>query len=186
MAAYAGRLSFDVPDNASRAGVMLLLHQHKGDWQTVLIERVVHDRDKHSGQISLPGGKLDPYDVSIEACALREANEEIGINKEHVEILGHLSDLYIPVSKFLVTPVIGLIPESQTFFAQPSEVAEIFKVPLSILFEVQTRQILDLQLSNGLQLQNVPYFRIQDKVVWGATAMILNEFITLTQEIWVD
>ena len=184
MAAYTGRLSFDPPGNAVRAGVLLLLHQHQGDWHTVLIERVTHDRDKHSGQISLPGGKLDLCDESIEACALREANEEIGLIKDQVQILGRLSDLYIPVSRFLVTPVVGVVLELQTLTAQPSEVAGIFRVPLTTLFSEQTRQIIDLDLSNGLHLPKVPYFQIEGKVVWGATAMMLNEFITISQEIW--
>jgi 8-oxo-dGTP pyrophosphatase MutT (NUDIX family) len=183
MAAYAGRLNFDPPENATRAGVLLLLHQHGGDWHTVLIERVTHRRDKHSGQISLPGGKLDPHDDSIEACALREANEEIGLIKDQVQILGRLSDLYIPVSRFLVTPVVGVVPELKTFTAQPSEVAGIFRVPLTTLFSEHTRQIIDLQLGSGLMLQKVPYFQIEGKVVWGATAMMLNEFIVISQEI---
>lgn len=183
MAAYAGRLSFDPPDHAMRAGVLLLLNARDNDLDTVLIERVVQDRDKHSGQISLPGGKLDQCDLSIEACALREANEEIGAVQDKIEILGRLSDLYIPVSGFLVTPVVGAVLDTFELRPQPGEVAEILRVNLYTLFSGQARRTTDLTMKNGMLLQNVPYFEVQGKVVWGATAMILNEFVTISREI---
>ena len=186
MAAYAGRLSFDPPQNAMRAGVLLLLHKHESELGTVLIERVTHDQDKHSGQISLPGGKLDRCDIDIEACALREANEEIGIVKEQIEIIGRLSDLYIPVSGFLVTPVVGMTMDPVDLVPQPSEVADILRVPLSWLFASDVRHTRDLRLQNGMHLRDVPYFNLQGKVVWGATAMILNEFLKISEEILAD
>lgn len=188
MAAYTGRLSFDIPENAIEAGVLLLLQKTASDISTILIERVTHERDKHSGQISFPGGRKDLVDPDIEACALREAEEEIGVLRERVNVLGRLTDLYIPVSGFLVSPVVGLVEDQIELIPQPTEVAAVLQVPLSILFTKEIRQAKDLKIREGFVLKNVPYFEIQGKVVWGATAMMLNEFITISEEIidWVS
>ncbi|MCB0686647.1 MAG: CoA pyrophosphatase [Saprospiraceae bacterium] len=183
MAAYAGRLSFDAPENPLRAAVLLLLHGQGPDHKTILIERVSHDQDKHSGQISFPGGKLDECDETLEACALREAHEEIGVIQEKIEVLGRLTDLYIPVSGFMVTPVVGVIDRLDALTPQPTEVAEILEVPLSMFFSQQTRQIRDLAIPNGIILRNVPYFDVYGKVLWGATAMMMNEFIQIVEDL---
>lgn len=183
MAAFAGRLSFDPPPEVKQAGVLLLIHIRQEVLHTILIERVTHQKDKHSGQISLPGGKLEPCDESLEACALREAREEIGLSTDEVKVLGRLSDLYIPVSGFLVTPVVAMINELSDLSPHPDEVAGIMQVPLPILFSEGIRRIKDLELGNGVRLHNVPYFDIYGKIVWGATAMMLNEFIEISRDI---
>ncbi|NUO03749.1 MAG: CoA pyrophosphatase, partial [Saprospiraceae bacterium] len=96
------------PENAALAGVLALFFPKNDEWQLALIERVVtHAGDRHSGQISFPGGKYEAADGILMNTALREAHEEVGIAPEEVKMLGPLTELYIPVSNFLVHPFVG-------------------------------------------------------------------------------
>lgn len=163
--------------------MLLLYADQQGRFSTVLIERVKHKKDKHSGQISLPGGRVDPADESLEACAMREAREEIGLQTDQIQILGRLTDLYIPVSGFLVTPVVAFAKEIDNLTPQPTEVAAILHVALPDLLSNDSLRYRDLTVSEGLLLPNVPYYDLEGKIVWGATAMMLSEFIEITQSL---
>ncbi len=179
--AHAGR-DYPMPDirKAREAAVVILLYPNdKKETQLVLIQRMFHPKDRHSGQISLPGGKLETSDPSPKAAALRELEEELGVNSSDVTILGQLSDLHISVSNFLVYPFLGVTHQRPAFIPQPTEVHAIIETPLKIFLEKSMRQKKNLKLPNGMVLKNVPYFDIQGHTVWGATAMILNEFSEL-------
>lgn len=131
--------------------------------------------DKHSGQISFPGGKMETEDASFEACAFREANEEVGLEIEGVEIVGRLSPLYIPVSLFQVYPIVAWTNSARTFVRDPSEVARIIKFPIEEILGPDKILTSDYQVRPDLILPDVKHFSIQNNFVWGATAMILNE-----------
>lgn len=166
------------PANARVACVLPLLYPREGQWHIVLIERMsTNKNDRHSGQISFPGGKLEPTDASLMAGALREAEEEVGINSQEVEVLGQLTDLYIPVSNFLVHPFVGKMDYQPEFEPQPSEVQSILEVPLKDLLNPQRIKKTDMKLSPQLTLRNVPYYHLENHIVWGATAMILSELV---------
>lgn len=170
-------------DNARQACVMALLYPHwNRDTHIVLIQRVSHDKDRHSGQIGLPGGKLEPDDDSLMAGALREVEEEIGVAQTDVTVIGRLSKLHISVSNFLVHPFVGYVEERPDFVIQESEVAGILEVPLQVLLDKTTKKVKDLKLPNGMQLKNVPYFDIANHTVWGATAMMLNELVEVIEQ----
>lgn len=172
---------FPVPNHARKACVMLVLYPKNGETHLVLIERMPsHKDDRHSGQISFPGGKLEPEDASYQAGALRETYEEVGIASEKIQVLGALSDLYIPVSNFLVFPFVGFLNESPQFVAQPSEVKSIIETPLALLQDPATLQYTNLSIKEGM-LKDVPFFNIFGHIVWGATAMILSEFLHLVE-----
>jgi len=165
---------------AREAAVVILLYPNAiKETQLVLIQRMFHPKDQHAGQISLPGGKLEPSDASPKAAALRELEEELGVPSDAVDILGQLSELHISVSNFLVYPFIGFINNRPDFIPQPSEVHAILETPVKIFLEKSMRRQKDLRLSTGMILKNVPYFDIKGHTVWGATAMILNEFSEL-------
>lgn len=167
-----------VPEKYKKASVLILLFQKKDTWYTVLMKRTSRFKnDKHKGQISFPGGQAEPFDVDKAATALRETEEEIGVPASDITILGGLTDLYIPVSNFLVNPYVGYYEGEPDFRPEKNEVAEIIQVPLSELLNDSIRKIKDLDLPNGFTLENVPYFDIENHVVWGATSMILSEFI---------
>lgn len=166
------------PPDAQIACVLVLLYPRNKDWHIVLIERMSNKRhDRHSGQISFPGGKLEDRDPSLAAGALREANEEVGVIQEDIEILGQLTEMYIPVSNFLVHPFVGKLDYTPLFIPQPSEVKSILEVPLNILTDPKTINRTELRISNDIILKNVPYYNFQNHIVWGATAMMLSEFL---------
>jgi 8-oxo-dGTP pyrophosphatase MutT (NUDIX family) len=133
----------------------------------------------HPGQISLPGGGLDHGEMH-EAAALREAEEEIGVDPSTVRILGSLTPLYVIVSGFIVTPFVGVVEDRPEFDPEAREVAEILEVPLSALSDPARRKWGN-KTREGYKL-DFPYFAVGDSAqhqVWGATAMILSEFVEL-------
>jgi len=171
-------------DNVINSSVLLLLFPFMGEAGLVLTLRKEY-KGVHSGQISLPGGKFEEDDDSLIYTALREAKEEIGINPGHVQVLGQLTELYIPHSNFLVTPIVGVIPIRPKFIAEPHEVAKIIEIRISDLLEDHSIQQKKIRLSTGLSLK-VPSFVIDGNVIWGATAMILSEFKELIKPIPLD
>ena len=168
-----------VPPDAKVACVLNLLHWHQDAWRTVLIQRTHNPRDRHGGQVSFPGGRWEDTDGVLANVALREAEEEIGVPATQIEILGPLTDLYIPVSNFLVHPFVGILHAPPVFTPQPGEVESILTPPVQHFLTPENRKITDLTLAQGLTIKEVPYFEVEGRMVWGATAMILSEFLEL-------
>jgi len=161
------------------AAVLILLYPIQGQPHLVLIERTNHKNDSHSGQMSLPGGRKEVDDIDLETTALREAEEEIGVDRSQIEVLGRLTDIFIPVSNFLVTPVVAYTTDRPNFVAAHDEVNLIVETPLSIISDEIYRKKKDIIISERMTLKNVPFFDVKNKVVWGATAMILSELSAL-------
>jgi 8-oxo-dGTP pyrophosphatase MutT (NUDIX family) len=158
------------------AAVMILLFMRNGTWRTVLMKRPEY-AGAHSNQISLPGGKFEEGDTDLEATALREIREEIGIDDSGIRILGKLSHLHIPVSGIEVLPVVGFYPEEPDFQPDPSEVAYLIETPLKDLMDpLNAREKFRTLMC---KMVRVPYFQIGKEHVWGATAMILSEFLEI-------
>ncbi len=181
MAHHIRHKAYPVPKDARIACVLLLLYQKNEEWYLVLIERVSGPHDKHSGQMSFPGGAVEKEDKTLQDTALREAHEEIGADPDKIQVLGQLTDLYIPVSNFLVHPFVAYSEEKLSFQAELSEVKTIVEIPFRHLIDPSTKQKKEIPFKNGMVLKNVPYFNLKGKVVWGATAMILNEFLALIE-----
>lgn len=137
----------------------------------------------HSGQISLPGGKYDQEDGSLENTALRECFEEIGL-KENIELTGGLSKLYIPVSNFMVQPFVGIyLEESPIMLPHEREVKQILKLYIDDLLDDTLIRKGTVLISDERKIK-APYFEIEGLQVWGATAMILNEFKAVLKSIY--
>jgi 8-oxo-dGTP pyrophosphatase MutT (NUDIX family) len=166
-----------IPEDASPAGVLIFLYPID-DEPYILFMKRTDDGGVHSGQISFPGGKSEKSDANIEFTALREANEEVGVQYDRVTLLGRLTDLYIPPSRFLVTPVVGYSMHRHDYHADPSEVAEIIELPLRSFREENAITTTHIYFNEGLQF-DAPCFKVDDYIIWGATAMILNEFLQI-------
>lgn len=164
--------------NVRQSAVSLVLFEKNTDLHFVLIQRSEY-KGTHSKQISFPGGKSEPEDSNSVATAIRETKEEIGIDEDALTHLGKLTKVYIPVSNFEVHPHVFYMQQKQKFQKQIREVQEIIPVPLRNLINEENLHKKDIELTNGLILKNVPCFLLNGKVVWGATAIILNEFKTI-------
>lgn len=164
--------------DGKEAAVLLLLYSHAGDLYFYLTRRT-ETVAAHKGQVSLPGGAREA-DETLEQTALREANEELGVDPSRVEILGApLTPLYIPVSDFWVTPFVGYYRGDPDVNAAASEVYELIPTPLASLLDASLILEEDWDL-RGLKVR-VPFFLIGGHKVWGATAMMLSEFAEMLQ-----
>jgi 8-oxo-dGTP pyrophosphatase MutT (NUDIX family) len=157
-----------------RQGAVLLLLYLKQQQVHLVLTRRRDDLNSHAGQISLPGGRREGAET-LEEAAVREAHEEIGVKPVAVTILGSLTPLYIPPSDFEVHPFVGWHAQTPAFMRQVSEVAEIIEFPLERLLAPETREEEEWDLRGARVI--VPFFRIGTHKVWGATAMILSEFL---------
>ena len=180
--APAPRVGWDpsrLPAGLRDAAALLLVYPHREALAVPLTVRGTEMRS-HTGQVSLPGGKVDEGE-SIESAALREAAEEVGVAPAVVEILGRLTSLHIPVSGFHLHPVVGITDARPRFEPASPEVARIIEAPLSLLGDPATvkRETRTLIRGGRSVDVDVPYFDIDGEKVWGATAMILAEFLEL-------
>lgn len=173
--------NYKIPKNPKIAATLTLLYPKQEIWHIALMQRVSHEKDMHGGQVSFPGGKAEDSDIDLKYTALREAKEELGISPADVTVLGQMTELYIPVSNFLVFPFIGFSEKAPIFDLQHTEVQRVIEAPLAVLLDKQNRKFKDIHLPNNIRLRNVPYFEVNGNVVWGATAMILSEFTAIVE-----
>ena len=159
--------------NPKTAAVMMLFYPKNGETHLVLIVRNSY-QGVHSGQIAFPGGKYEPRDQIFENTALRETHEEIGIPPDSIEILKAFTRLYIPPSNFMVYPFFGICRDEIVFVPDTSEVADIIELPLSVFMGDDILVSVNLTTSYAENIM-VPAFKIEDHIVWGATAMMLSE-----------
>jgi 8-oxo-dGTP pyrophosphatase MutT (NUDIX family) len=163
-------------ENKIHASILLLVFKNEiNKLTTVLMKRPTYE-GHHSGQISFPGGKSEAIDTSHRETALRESYEELGIPPNKVEIIGQLTDLYIPISNFIVHPFIGYCAEKPVFKINKKEVNYLIFCTLQQMIKLN---ISFTSMSYKSNTYKVPYFDISNEMVWGATAMILSELIEI-------
>ena len=166
--------------NAKKSSVLILLYSTNEGIKTVLIKRSEY-KGVHSGQISFPGGQLEKTDSSLTFTAIREANEEIGIDASKVEVIGYLSKLYIPPSNFEVLPVVAFYNSKPQFKIDKTEVDKTIEVKLELLMDDNTKQNTEINL-HSLKF-TTPCYNINGNIVWGATAMIISELLEILRQI---
>jgi 8-oxo-dGTP pyrophosphatase MutT (NUDIX family) len=167
------------PLTSRPAAALLLVYPHRESAAVALTVRA-SSLTRHPGQISLPGGATDPGETIADA-ALREASEEIGVEPELVRILGELTPVHVIVSGFTLHPVVGITDLRPRFQAAPGEVEEILEVSLEDLRDA-SRIRQGTRIREGVAVE-YPYFDLLGHQVWGATAMVLGEFVCLLNDL---
>jgi 8-oxo-dGTP pyrophosphatase MutT (NUDIX family) len=157
------------------SGVLLLLFPSKEDagGMSFVLTKRTDTVAAHKGQVSFPGGASEPGE-RLEETALREAYEELHVQPSAVKVVGCLTPLYIFPSDFEVRPVVGHVPVRPRFKANPQEVAEVLEMSLSTLLDGTTK-VVERWTVRGVEM-DVPFYRFNGHVIWGATAMMLSEF----------
>ena len=169
-----------VPGNDARiAAVLILLYPYNDSVYTVFMQRHNYD-GVHGGQISFPGGKMEESDENTICTAIREAQEETGIDPEKISVIGTLTPLFIPVSNMIVTPVVGWTDTKPVFIHHPEEV--VFLIDADIKMFLDPAIIKSKPFNIRGEMVSIRYFDYDGNVIWGATAMILHELLTIIKK----
>lgn len=156
------------------SAVAIILFKEQDDYKSLLLQRQEYN-GSHSGQICFPGGKQEQEDQDLLSTALRECEEETGIEQSKLSLLGELTPVFIPVSLHHVQPFLFYHEGIPTIEPDEYEVRDYFSFSLSDLIDESNRKHTTIPISSVKKLENVPYFHLNKKVVWGATAIMLNE-----------
>lgn len=154
---------------------------NSGEAKLILIQRTSYEKDVHADQISFPGGKLEESDATNLDAALRETQEEIGIASNEIEVIGNLSQLYIPPSNFMVYPFVGSIKKKPNYLLSEGEVRRVLEVNLSQFADDKNRHTGKFSSARGYSVES-PYYLVEDVKIWGATAMMIAELVELTKD----
>lgn len=166
-----------------KAAVMLLAFPADHGHVYSILTRRKDTLQHHPGQVSLPGGRMDEEET-LEQTALREVEEELGVDRSLIEVVGKLNQIYIPPSDFTVTPFVGWLTAEPTYTIQAEEVDELIRFPLNSLFNKSIRR--NSSVDSDQKERDVPWFSIMNHQVWGATAMILDDFAERLRQVWID
>lgn len=168
--------------NPNEAGVLAVFYPNRhGNTFLVLILRKTY-KGVHSNQVGFPGGRVEPLDEDLEQTALRETEEEVGIPRNDVKVLKKLTRLYIPPSNFWVHPYVGLLEKTPSLVMQEDEVEEIIEVDLEHFLD-ENNMITEVLSTSYAENIEVPAFKLNGHVVWGATAMMLSELKDLLRKV---
>lgn len=168
--------------NPKIAAVMMLLYPKNENTHLALILRNSY-AGVHSAQIAFPGGKHEQSDVNYQQTALRETHEEIGIHPDKIEIIRAFTSLYIPPSNFKVFPFLGICKEEIEFILDPLEVADIIELSLKDFFAEELEITAEVNTSYAITIET-PAYKIQNHIVWGATAMMLSELKDVLKKVY--
>jgi 8-oxo-dGTP pyrophosphatase MutT (NUDIX family) len=172
-----GRHAGPAPSTAREAAVLVLLFRRQGDWYLPLTERPA-TLSRHGGQISLPGGSVDPGESSSDA-ALRELSEELGV-EDHVEPLGRLAECYVFASDYVVTPWVAATNFEPQWRPHVHEVEGVLELPLQMLLDEDL--FSEMTIKRGPLAFRAPCLRLESACIWGATSVILGELTEVLQE----
>ena len=175
------KLKMPSPNERTReSAVLILFYPSENQISIPLILRPQYD-GVHGGQMAFPGGRVEKEDENLIRTAMREAQEEIGVRLTDIEVIGQLTKLFIPPSNFNVQPVIGYMNHKPDFYPDAREVDKVIEIALEEIInpKIIGRKILNIR---GVEI-DAPYYQIQEHTVWGATAMMISELLTIIDEL---
>lgn len=170
-----------IASNPKKAAVLVIFYPNKKGELNFLLTLRASYKGAHSAQISFPGGKLDTNDRTLQNTALREAREEVGVIEKDITLFKEMTNVYIPPSNFIVTPYLSYL-DYTPIFTKNYEVEALIEVKLSDLLSDSVVSSTILSTSYAKKI-NVPCFKLNNYIVWGATAMMLNEIKELIKTI---
>jgi len=173
------RLGIKPNERTRRSAVLICFYPYQDSIYLPLILRPQYD-GVHAGQMAFPGGRMERFDENLTRTALREAQEEVGIRVSDVQVLGLLTELFIPPSNFFVQPVVGMLPYRPDFYPDPHEVEAVVEVDLETLTDETI--VGDSQIEVRGVIVDAPFYEIQGHRVWGATAMMISELLMVMSE----
>lgn len=184
--ASEGRLKLKMPSPNERtreSAVLILFYPSENEIFIPLILRPQYD-GVHGGQMAFPGGRAEKEDENLIRTAMREAQEEIGVRLTDITVVGQLTKLFIPPSNFFVQPVIGYMNNKPDFYPDAREVDKVIEITLSEITNptIIGRKILHVR---GVEV-DAPFYQIQEHTVWGATAMMISELLTVIHELKIE
>ncbi|MDD2283970.1 MAG: CoA pyrophosphatase [Paludibacter sp.] len=171
--------SINSDDFNPKLSAVLILFFHEHEKLKIVFIRRSEYVGIHSGQIAFPGGRYEEWDADLCETALREVEEEIGLKADSIEIIGQLTDLYIPPSNFMVRAFLGYMKEIPRFEMNEREVQEILVLDVELFRHPDVIKVREFKTHNNTRLTKAPYFDVGGVVIWGATAMMLNELLDL-------
>ena len=164
--------------DAKKSAVMILFFHDDTGLKMIVIRRSIYV-GIHSGQIAFPGGRYEEEDGNVQITALREIEEEIGIVRDKIEVLGRLSDIYVPPSNFLISVFVGYLNEKPQYKIEEREVAEIIEIPFAEFLKQDVIKLKDFYINSENVVTNAPYFDITNAEIWGASAMVISELLSV-------
>lgn len=162
---------------AKKGAVLILFYPHANGCAIPFIKRPIYS-GIHSGQVALPGGRWEESDRTLAQTAMRETEEEIGVESGKVGILGRLSDLYIPASNYMVSPFVGFVEKEPQFIPDKREVDRVIHCDFSQLMDKKIKKKKNLRMTDHYSIM-APYYEVENEMVWGATAMIVSELMVI-------
>lgn len=170
----------DNASNAKKSAVLIPFFHEDDRLKMIVIRRSVYV-GIHSGQIAFPGGRYEEEDGDLRATALREMEEEIGIPKDKIEILGQLSDIYVPPSNFLISVFVGYLSEKPQYNIDEREVDNVIEIPFDDFFKPNVIKQKDFYVNTIRVASQAPCFDVTNAEIWGASAMVISELMDVVQ-----
>ena len=153
------------------AAILIPITRIQNSWYLLYIRRTENEHDRHGGQVAFPGGKVDPKDLDLESAALREAEEEVGLNPKNIRLLGRLGE-FISITNYRVTPVVGIFDWPYNFHLDPKEVSRAFTIPLSWLSNSENLEVNYRNLPPNEPFPVYYYKPYDGEVLWGFSARV--------------
>lgn len=168
-------------ETAKKSAVMILMYNDEFGTKVIFIRRSFYV-GIHAGQIAFPGGRFEEEDITVENTALREIEEEIGIKPKEINVVGRLSDIFVPASNFIISVFVGFLDEKPEYKIDEREVAEIIEVELSEFFQNDVISEKEFLVPSTSKSVKAPYYKVGNIELWGASAMVMSELIDMLKQ----